>query len=905
MRYARLRSAVAILPFAGPLGAAAPAGAPAPDAPRKPDEPETTVSELVVTASAPQAGGVVGDVPAELQLDPDDIQAYGLSSVAELLAQLSPQTRTERGRGGAPVVLVNGRRIAGFAEIRDLPTEAIQRVDVLPEEAALKYGYPATQRVINFVLKREFRASTVELTARAPTAGGRVDGEAELGYFRIDGDRRVSLDLEVRGATALTEAERGLSGLVSGRLFDPIGNVRGLLPDGQIDPALSALAGSRVTVAGVPASAATRAPTLAEFAAGAGRPNQTDVGRFRTLLPETRTATLNAVFSTPLTEIFSGSLNATLEATDNDSRLGLPGATLTVPAGHPASPFIQPVALDRHITALGPLTQSRESWTGRLGGGLNGDVARWRLSITGAYEREETQIEGDAALNVAPLQAQVTARAPGLNPFGALPADLLAFRTNDTRATSDNANLQGVASGELLRVPAGALRASLRAGATYLAFDSRAERLGVTQTTDLSRTAYNGQASLDLPLASTRAGFLPELGELSVNLNLAAEDLSDFGMLTTLGYGLNWRPITRFSLIASMNHDDNAPTVRQLGDPSVFTPGVRIFDFATGRTVDVVRVSGGNANLRAETRETLRLGVNWSPIEGHDLVLSANYVGARTKNPVVTFPAATADIEAAFPGRFTRDASGALVQVDYRPINFSRAERRSLRSGLNYSRPIGPQPPARGRPGPGGRPGGSSGMTPGGGGPPSFASGGPPPSAMMGMRGGPGGGAGPGGRLQASLYHTLIFEDRYLIRPGGPVLDRLDGAATDGANGGQPRHEIEAEVGGSLRGLGARLSVNWVSGTTVRGGPGSAVGDLDFSSLTKVDLRFFADLDQRKDITGPAPWLKGTRVSLGVANLFNQRIRVRDAAGATPTGYQPANLDALGRTVRFSVRKLL
>jgi hypothetical protein len=32
---------------------------------------------------------------------------------------------------------------------------------------------------------------------------------------------------------------------------------------------------------------------------------------------------------------------------------------------------------------------------------------------------------------------------------------------------------------------------------------------------------------------------------------------------------------------------------------------------------------------------------------------------------------------------------------------------------------------------------------------------------------------------------------------------------------------------------------------------------------------------------------------------------VRDAAGATPTGYQPANLDALGRTVRFSVRKLL
>jgi hypothetical protein len=35
-------------------------------------------------------------------------------------------------RGGSPVILLNGRRIAGFQEIRDLPTEAILRVDILP-----------------------------------------------------------------------------------------------------------------------------------------------------------------------------------------------------------------------------------------------------------------------------------------------------------------------------------------------------------------------------------------------------------------------------------------------------------------------------------------------------------------------------------------------------------------------------------------------------------------------------------------------------------------------------------------------------------------------------------------------------------------------------------------------------
>ncbi|MGJ3629017.1 hypothetical protein AB5I41_23055 [Sphingomonas sp. MMS24-JH45] len=51
-------------------------------------------------------------------------------------ARRAPQTRSGRGAGGPPVVLVNGRRVSGFQEIRDLPTEAIQRVDILPEEVA-------------------------------------------------------------------------------------------------------------------------------------------------------------------------------------------------------------------------------------------------------------------------------------------------------------------------------------------------------------------------------------------------------------------------------------------------------------------------------------------------------------------------------------------------------------------------------------------------------------------------------------------------------------------------------------------------------------------------------------------------------------------------------------------------
>ncbi|MEJ8630731.1 hypothetical protein P0F65_14310 [Sphingomonas sp. I4] len=117
-----------------------------------------------------------GDIPPEQQLSPADVRAYGVSSVADLLTELAPQTTS--GRGGSPVILLNGRRIAGFQEIRDLPTEAILRVDILPEEVSLKYGYRADQKVVNFVLRPRFRSLAAEAIGTVPTQGARRPAKA-------------------------------------------------------------------------------------------------------------------------------------------------------------------------------------------------------------------------------------------------------------------------------------------------------------------------------------------------------------------------------------------------------------------------------------------------------------------------------------------------------------------------------------------------------------------------------------------------------------------------------------------------------------------------------------------------------------------------------------------------------
>jgi len=277
--------------MAGLLAAsAAHAEGPAPAVQASAAAKAATVSELVVTAERPQPGAVIGEIPPELQLNPADIQSYGVSNIADLLTELAPEIRSDRGRGGeGPVVLLNGRRISAFNEIRDLPTEAILRVDILPEEVALKYGFAADQRVVNIVLRRRFRATTAEVGGGKSTAGGQAGGTAELDLLHIRGDNRLNVDLKAGATSAITEDERDVTPQAGGLPFDIRGNVTGAA-GGEIDPTLSALVGQPVTVAGLPVAADTRTLSLSDFVPTAGIPNVSDVGRYRTLTAKTKTA---------------------------------------------------------------------------------------------------------------------------------------------------------------------------------------------------------------------------------------------------------------------------------------------------------------------------------------------------------------------------------------------------------------------------------------------------------------------------------------------------------------------------------------------------------------------------------------------------------------------------------------
>jgi hypothetical protein len=216
--------------------AAAPPGTGATAAAQPAEEIDEDVEEIVVTGQRAR-GSVVGDIPPERTFDSRDVRATGATNVNELLEALAPEIGSARGRGGGrPVLLLNGQRISGFRELRDIPTEAIQRVEVLPEEVALKYGYRADQRVVNIVLRQRFRSTVALVGANAATEGGYGGATGDLTRLMIQRDGRTTLNLHGEANGMLTEAERDieLAGTPAAGAEEDILAARSLLPSRRL-----------------------------------------------------------------------------------------------------------------------------------------------------------------------------------------------------------------------------------------------------------------------------------------------------------------------------------------------------------------------------------------------------------------------------------------------------------------------------------------------------------------------------------------------------------------------------------------------------------------------------------------------------------------------------------------------
>lgn len=167
--------------------------------------------EIVVTGQRVLPGSIPGNISPEITLGPGEVRSLGASTVTEVLAAIATQTGSASGRGGGrPIVLLNGRRISSFQEIRDIPAEAIARVEVFDEQASLQYGFSPDQRVVNVVLRGRYRVSTAETVFGAAAEGARDIGRADLSRVEIDRGSRTSVSGGYDASGAITENERGI-----------------------------------------------------------------------------------------------------------------------------------------------------------------------------------------------------------------------------------------------------------------------------------------------------------------------------------------------------------------------------------------------------------------------------------------------------------------------------------------------------------------------------------------------------------------------------------------------------------------------------------------------------------------------------------------------------------------------
>ncbi len=580
---------------------------------------------------------------------------------------------------------------------------------------------------------------------------------------------------------------------------------------------------------------ADTASSVTEFERGIAPPSVgPDARAFRTLAPETTGLRGSATFARALSERVTGALSLRIEDADQKSSLGLAGASL--------------------------LERETQTQSARAAAAFDGASGGWQWTATGTadFTRQESLTFG-----------------------GAAPAS----------TTSEQSLLEfmGTANGRIFDAPAGPVRAALRFGVEQRTIDSISTTPFGAASADLERTTPSGRATLITPITSRRREFGEAIGDISLNTTASWSEPSEFAALESLGFGGSWSPLRslRFSLQAEAS--EVAPTLQQLGDPILLTPGVSFFDVASGETVSILRTTGGNPTLGAEERNDLTFNANFSPQQGQGLSLSLSWARNESANAIVAFPTALPETEVAFPTRYTRDLSGVLVALDARPINLAQRDIETIRWGMSFSRPIGGQAPRTGETGTA-RPASNE--------PPSPHTGEAGPSPAERRAGLGGGASAAAGRWNLSVFHRVRLSDEANFAPGLAPIDLLDRGGLSG--GGEPPSSIEFEGGLFYRGLGLRFNGGWTEGYTI---PIASGGALDFSDRWTINARAFVNFDQRPSLLSAAPYLRGARLVFGVENITDSAIDVRDSMGATPVAYQEGYLSPLGRVVQMSLRK--
>ncbi|MEP5937360.1 MAG: TonB-dependent receptor [Erythrobacter sp.] len=833
---------------------------------------------IVVTADRVRGQVLVEQAPI-LELNEADIEGIGANSLVELLEVVAPQTSSSRRRGGSggggPAILVNGLRISSFRELRSYPPESIRKVEILPEEVAVKFGFSADQRVVNLILKDNFSSREIEVEYEGPSEGGYAVREAEFTLLKLDQGKRLNINAEIESTSILDESERGII---------------------QTDGSLSDIASD---------------------------PNP---ARFRSLVDDA--LEIEATVNWSSSNLDTGalfSLNGTYEREENTSLSGLNSVLLTDPNGAQAL---------RTFGEETPLRTRSSSDNFSTGSTYTRPLGGFQFTATANATLAETKTLIDREFDA---QAFIDAASAGTLPLdGMLPtmADN-GFDTARNRViVSDN---QVTFRGNPFLLPAGEVSTNFDIGFEWRRIESDDTRTDIE--TRLSRSIWEVGANVGVPLSERGGhwgaigdvtlnftGGLEELSDFGTLLDGSAG--LTWGVADSLSFSASYiykevapslsrlgsPQITTFNVpvFDFVTGESVLASVTTGGNPTLQSETQRDWKFGLNWELPVL----SNTRFNAEYIRNRSSNVT-SSFPSISQAVEAAFPGrierdgsgrliSLDRRPV-TFDRTQS--ERLVFGLTTRGSFGAGQARrgpprGERPTTLNAAERpnRPPRADAGIERRAKPEnaptegaskPDSEGAPGPSTRPstGSSTGSSTG----PSTG-----PSTRASRVATRGFGRDGRGRYFVNLSHSIELDNTIQIAAGSPILDQLAGDTTQAL--GFARHQSTMRAGIFRKGKGGRVTAAYTGSARVNGSglPGSS--DLFIDDLLTIDLRLFANLGE---VFGKQDTFLGdVRIALRADNVFNARRNVRDANGDVPLTFQPALLDPTGRYVGIDIRKM-
>lgn len=634
--------------------------------------------DTIVVYGARAFGAVEAVQPPTLVLDEADIAAYGAGSIAELLQALGPQVSSARGRGGGAPVVL----------VNGVRIGSFRELRSYPPEAIEKFEVFPEEVALQYGYSADQRVINVILKDNFSSR----EVEAEYGQ-PFDGGYATQ---QVEGTYLRIDGDARLNVNLEWENASPLTEAdRGVIQSGGV-------------------------PTFA---------TDPDPAGFRSLVSDTAGLEGTVNWSTKLGTRNSFSLNTSYERNDSLRLQGLDTVLLTDPDGTTAL---------RSFNAENPLAVDSRTQSLASAATLNLYLGDWEVTTTIDATRANAINRIDRRFDTSALVAAVAAGQRELDADLGLFADA-GFDEARTRTTS--ASGLSTLRGSPFYLPAGEVSLTVDGGYTWNRIRSEDTR-NPGPVTQLTRGNLSSGANLSIPLTSRRDDVLSAIGDISVNAGAGIDYLSDFGTLYDWNLGLTWGVTETLTVNATYVNRDAAPSLGQLGNPEIATLNVPVFDLTNNETVLVTVLSGGNPLLPAQNQSDWKLGVQWELPFLEGATVSLDYLRNSSTDVAASFPVLTPAIEAAFPGRVTRDGAGQLVQIDQRPVTYSARDEERLQFGLNLSGQIGASASGSGAGGanaggPAGGPvggfgAGSGGGAPGAGGPPGGFR--PDPEAFARMR---------------------------------------------------------------------------------------------------------------------------------------------------------------------------